>query len=167
MKISELYGKQVLSCDKKKSGYVLGVSCIGNKIAFLLCFDEHEREFYVDVNNITKMGEKIIYEDAAAKLKYAKLLRLGKAGYSESGKFIGHLEDCEVKGFDIKRAYIGNRKIDFARLVCGDIVIIKDRLADKNCAPAQEKELQQKEPRQKEPQPPHELLIDAVLGNGL
>jgi hypothetical protein len=147
MKISELYGKRVESGNGKRVGYVLGAACEGNKITFILCCDEHEREFYVDVNNITHIGESVVFEDAKTKLKRAKILRLGKAGYLENGNFLGTLKDCEVSGFDIKRAYIGSRSFPFSRLICGDIVIVK-------------------KPEQKEKTtPPHELLIDAVLGN--
>lgn len=144
MKISELYGKQVESEDGKTKGYVLGVSCDGDRIEFLLCSDQNEKEFFIEVGCIKSVGEKIIYEDALSKLKRTRLLRLGKASYNGSGKFMGHFEDCECNDFVLQTAVIGKKKYDFNRLICGDVILIKD------------KDRAEKLPA------PHEMFIEAI-----
>lgn len=163
MKISELYGKEVESLDKKKSGYVLGVSCDKDKIEFLLCCDEKEREFFIDVNSIASVGQKIIYEDADARKQRAKLLRLGKAGYSQKGKFMGHLCDCEVSGFMIKSAYIGKKKYSYDRLICGDVIIISEESAQKSeNEKTEEMSSPLSERKQDAPDTPHSMFISAM-----
>jgi hypothetical protein len=42
------------------------------------------------------------------------------------------MSDCEIQNFCVKTAFIGKRKINFGRITCGDINIVKDvQSADK------------------------------------
>jgi hypothetical protein len=134
MKISELYGMRIYTTDKKKSGYVLGACCEGNKIKFLLCSDESEREFLVDADKITHVDECITYEDGKQKITKLNVIRLGRGSYSESGKYLGILSDLELNNFAIKNAIIGRKKYNFNRLVMGDINIVKSSEKDKSFA---------------------------------
>jgi hypothetical protein len=152
MKISELYGKEIISSNNKRRGYVLGVNLQGDRVAFLYCCDENEREFYVDVNYIISIGEKIVYDDIAARIKRATRLRLGSSTFGLNGRYIGTFYDCEMENYTIKRAYVGGKSYPFSRLVCGDIVLVKDKADGKATTKAANISA-----------PPHELLIDAVL----
>jgi hypothetical protein len=134
MKISELYGKVVVSSDKKRNGWVLGICCEGDKIMFLLCCDEGEREFFINVANIICIDDKIIFEDEQSKLKRTTILRLGKAGYSEGGKFLGYLKEVEGKNFTLTNAKLGTKKYPFSRLVFGDVIIVKGEKVENQLA---------------------------------
>ena len=70
-----LYGKKTESTDGK-SGYVISVNASNGKIVCFTCADENEKEFTIDVKNIVKIGDKIIYEDREHTLKNAKPVRL-------------------------------------------------------------------------------------------
>ena len=60
MKISEIYGKKVESTSGK-TGYVVSCNGVAGKLVCLLCADEDENEFYIDVKNIVSIGSKIIF----------------------------------------------------------------------------------------------------------
>ena len=125
MKISELYGKRVISTAGKE-GYVISVNATGGKILCLVCADEGEREFTVDFKNILAFGESVIYEDRQSVLAASVPVRLGRAGFDERGNYLGQLEDFTFKGEKLKSAKIGKKNYPAEGLILGDIVIVKD-----------------------------------------
>lgn len=140
MKLSDLYGMTVESEDKKQSGTVIGINLRDHRVKYLRCCDGEEREFLVDVEAVRELGEKIVYagtkkiltEDNARAQNGA--IALGRAVYSESGKFLGHLQDVECNGFTLRSAFAGDKKYAARRLVFGDAVIVKG--AKKRIPPA-------------------------------
>ncbi|MDE5728681.1 MAG: hypothetical protein K2I20_00700 [Clostridia bacterium] len=123
MKISELYGKKVES-TAGKIGYVVSCNGAAGKLVCLLCADEDENEFFVDVKNILSVGSKIIFEDRETAIKAAKPIRLGRAGFNEAGKYLGNLTDLDFKGTKIQRAKIGKRNYPAEKLFMGDVIIV-------------------------------------------
>lgn len=124
MKISEIYGKRVESTTGKR-GYVIAVKANGNKLECLICADENENEFTVDINNVLKFGEAIIFNDRESAIKSALPLRLGRASFDESGKYLGNLEEYLFEGNTLLKAKIGKKNYPAEELVCGDAVIVK------------------------------------------
>lgn len=124
MKISEIYGKRVES-TAGKSGYVIAIKANGQILECLICADENENEFTVDINNIVKFGEVIIFNDRESAIKSALPIRLGRAGFDECGKYLGNLEEYLFEGNTILKAKIGKKNYPAEGLVCGDAVIVK------------------------------------------
>lgn len=124
MKISIFYGKEVES-TQGRTGYVLSVLANGGKLECLLCADGEENEFYVDVRNIVKIGEKIIYEDRESAMKEAEPVRLGRAGFDENGRYLGVLEELTLTDNRLRTAKIGKKNYPAEGLTCGDIVIVR------------------------------------------
>lgn len=125
MKISELYGKKVES-TAGKSGYVVSCNGAAGKLVCLLCADEEENEFYIDVKNILSVGSKIIFEDRETAIKTSKPIRLGRAGFNEAGKYLGNLSDLDFNGTKIQRAKIGKRNYPAEKLFMGDVIIVPE-----------------------------------------
>ncbi len=123
MKISEIYGKKVES-TAGKSGYVVSCNGTAGKLVCLLCADENENEFFVDVKNIISVGSKIIFEDRETAIKSAKPIRLGRAGFDENGKYLGNLSDLSFNGTQIKQAKIGKKNYPAEKLFMGDVIIV-------------------------------------------
>lgn len=126
MNVSLLYGKKTESTDGK-SGYVISVNASNGKIVCFTCADENEKEFTIDVKNIVKIGDKIIYEDREHTLKNAKPVRLGRAGFDEYGNFLGCVEDFTFSGQKLLKVKIGRKSHLAEELVYGDVVIVKNR----------------------------------------
>ena len=124
MKISEFYGKKVESTAGKR-GYVISVNARAGKVECLVCADEDENEFAVDINYIKSIGDKIIYEDRESAIKASKPLRLGCAGFDEQGNFLGKLEDCTFSKNKLLKAKIGKKNYPAEGLQLGDIAIVK------------------------------------------
>lgn len=124
MKISELYGKTVRSTAGKR-GYVIAVKANGNKLECLVCADENENEFTVDINNVIKFGDTVIFNDRESAMKSATSVRLGRASYDESGKYLGNLEEYHFEGNTLLKAKIGKKNYSAEELTCGDAVIVK------------------------------------------
>ena len=59
MKISEIYGKKVESTSGK-TGYVVSCNGAAGKLVCLLCADEDENEFYIDVKNIVSDRKSVV-----------------------------------------------------------------------------------------------------------
>ena len=125
MKVSELIGKQVLGTEGRQ-GYVISVNAEGAKIEYLLCADEGEREFIVDIENITQAGEIIAFEEKKSVKSHAAPLRLGRACFDERGIYLGVLEDYSFFGDRIKNARIGKKNYPAEGIIAGDIVIVKN-----------------------------------------
>lgn len=125
MKLSKLYGMQIASEDKKTRGYILGITCAGDKIDGYICCDQSENEFYAKAENLKFRGESAVFSSTGNPAENAYALRLGRAAYDESGKFLGLLEDCLFKGDRIETACIARKKYSFSSLAVGDIVILK------------------------------------------
>lgn len=123
MKVSEFFGKRVLSTSGKE-GYVISVNASGKNL-YLLCADDSEREFAVDVKSVKSVGTKIVYEDGESQIISSVPLRLGRAGYDEDGRFLGVLEDFTLTGGQIKSAKIGKKTYPAEALILGDVVIVK------------------------------------------
>lgn len=126
MKLSEIYGKMVLSTAGKE-GYVLSVNAAGVKIVSLVCADEREREFTVDFKNVLKAGEKIIFIESEEKSTGVPV-RLGKACFDEKGGYLGNLHDFTFFGDRLKTAKIGNKNYPAEGLINGDVIIVKQFL---------------------------------------
>ena len=72
MKVSDLYGKKIESTAGKK-GYIISVNANAGRLECLICADEDENEFAVDINSIVSVeNNKIIYEDRESAIKAAK-----------------------------------------------------------------------------------------------
>ena len=126
MKISQLYGKKIESSNKKKCGYILGISHTGDRIDGYICCNESENEFFADSSAARFIGDRAIVLKTDKAAKRGARLKLGHAVYSEDGKFLGHVEDYTVKGNKIIYAHVGRRKLDFGRLSFGDVAILKN-----------------------------------------
>lgn len=125
MKLSKLYGMQIISEDKKRRGYILGISCVGNNIDGFFCSDQYENEFYAKADNLKIKGETAIFASTGTPAENAYSLKLGRAVYGENGKAVGLLDDCIFKGNAIATALISRKKYAFSSLTVGDIVILK------------------------------------------
>lgn len=124
MNISEIYGKKVVSTAGKK-GYVVSVNASEEAIEGLICADENEDEFTVDVKNIIKYGNEIVFEDRESAVKRAKPLRLGRVSYTVEGKYLGLVEEYILKGNKIAGVKIGSKRYPASSVVFGDAVIVK------------------------------------------
>lgn len=124
MKISEIYGKTVKSTTGKR-GYVIAVKVNREKLECLVCADDDENEFTVDINNVVKFGDMIIFNDRESAIKSAVPLRLGRASFDECGKYLGNLEEYLFEGNTLLKAKIGKKNYPAEELVCGDAVIVK------------------------------------------
>lgn len=124
MNVSLLYGKKVLSTEGRK-GYVISVNAAKGKIECLTCADEDENEFYIDMKNVLKIGDAILFEDRDKAIKTAKPIRLGRASYDDAGIYLGNLEDVSCSGKRILRVKIGKKNYNPNELVYGDVVIAK------------------------------------------
>lgn len=124
MKISEIYGKTVTGTDGK-TGYVISVNAYKNTVVCLVCADEDENLFTIDVKNILSVGETIVYEDRQSAINSAVPVRLGKAGFDEGGKYLGSLQDISLKDYKLVSAKIGKKNYPAEGLVSGDIIIVK------------------------------------------
>ena len=124
MKISEIYGKTVESTAGKR-GYVITVKANGDRLECLVCADEDENEFTVDVNNIVKYGETIIFNDRESAIKSAIPIQLGRASFDECGKYLGNLNEYSFEGNTLLKAKIGKKNYPAGELICGDAVIVK------------------------------------------
>ncbi len=125
MNVSELYGKQTLSADGKKTGCVLGLCENGGEIKYLVCCDGEEREYRIAAENVLTVGDKIIFENGKCPYKQCAPIRLGVPAFTEAGKYIGTLSDFICAGFKIKYAVIGEKKYPIQRIEYGDAVIVK------------------------------------------
>lgn len=125
MKISQLYGKKIEGADKKRCGYILGISCIGDKIEGYICCNERESEFFAAWADVRFAGDGAMVLKTGKENKKASRLRLGQAVYSEEGKFLGHTEDFTAKGERLTCAHVGKKKYAFNRLILGDVIILK------------------------------------------
>ncbi len=124
MKISEIYGKTVESTTGKK-GYVISIRANADKLECLVCADENENEFLIDINNVIKFGDRIIFNDRESAMKAAAPIRLGRAGFDEYGKYLGTLEEYLFEDDTLLKAKIGKKNYPAEELVCGDAVIVK------------------------------------------
>ena len=124
MNVSMLYGKKVLSTEGRK-GYVISVNAAAGKIECLTCADEDENEFFVDMKNVLKIGDTILFEDRERAIKAAKPIRLGRASYDDGGIYLGNLEDMSYSGKRILRVKIGKKSYSPTELIYGDVVIAK------------------------------------------
>ncbi|MDE7087409.1 MAG: PRC-barrel domain-containing protein [Clostridia bacterium] len=125
MKASQIYGTKIESADGKTKGYILGISCAEDKIEGYICCNQQENEFFAESAGVKFSEEKITFTLTGKENKNCYRLRLGRAVYTESGKFVGNVEDFVFKGDRITCALIGKRKYPFHRLVIGDAVILK------------------------------------------
>ena len=124
MKISELFGKIAESTTGKR-GYVLGVKALASKIVCLVCADEDEREFVVDIKNVNSIADKIIYEDRDQTIKKAREICLGRASFDGEGNFLGNLEEITFSGNKLVKAKIGKKAYAIDELSCGDAIIVR------------------------------------------
>ncbi len=127
MKLSDYYGKRVYDKNDGRSGYILEVFADGTSIAGFLCADEAEREFYA-VPCGAKVDDRVIF--TAAHGKKAVKLALGRACFSEEGKFLGCLKEAVCRGLTVVSAKIGTKTYPAGRLVLGDAVIVKTASAE-------------------------------------
>lgn len=123
--ITSLYGKAVES-TAGKTGYVISVNAGSGKIQCLICADENENEFAVDVRNIVSVANKIIYEDRESAINDSVPVRLGIPGYDLNGAYLGALKDITLKGDVLGAAIIGKKKYSAADVSLGDAAIVKN-----------------------------------------
>ncbi|MDE6558187.1 MAG: hypothetical protein K2K39_03665, partial [Clostridia bacterium] len=127
MKISQIFGADVELKDKKKRGYVMGVTCIEDVISGYICCDESENEFFADGLGARFTNGKLRALTCGKKSKKHRPLLLGRALYSEDGKFLGHVDDFTVKADRIIYAHCGNRKYPYSNVVFGDVAVLKNQ----------------------------------------
>ncbi len=138
MKISGLYGKRAISSDKKLSGTILGISCIGDKIEGFICCDESEREFFA-LSEGARCGKDIMrFEKTGKESGKGFRLRLGLPVYTSSGKFLGNLEECTARGNVIIGVRCKKTQYPFGKLAFGDVVILK---CEEDCAKDEAKDM--------------------------
>lgn len=125
MKLSKLYGTEISSEDKKRRGYILGVSCVGERIDGFFCCDNSDKEFFAKAENFKLKGESVTFVSTGKPAENSHSLKLGRAVFTENGGLVGLLDDCVFEGEIIKTACIGKKKYDFSHLTIGDIIIIK------------------------------------------
>ncbi len=124
MKVSDFCGK-IIESTAGKRGYVISVNARAGKVVCLVCADENERKFRVDINSVISFKEKIIFEDGGTAEKNSLPLRLGRACFDESGKYLGVLEDFILTKDRITGAKIGKKRYPAESLAMGDVVIVK------------------------------------------
>lgn len=124
MKISEIYGK-IIESTAGKRGYVLKIMACRGSIEGLVCADEEEREFVVDMKTVVSIADKIIYEDRESAIKRARELSLGRASFDEEGNYLGNLEEFTFSGNKLLKAKIGKKNYSPSELSCRDAVIVK------------------------------------------
>ncbi len=131
MNVSKLFGKKTESTSGKK-GYVISVNGGNGKVECLVCADEDENEFIVDMKDVVMFGEKIIYQDRTDAFKNARPLLIGRSCFDDRGNYLGEVEDYAFKGNKLLSAKIGKKNYPADELICGDVVIIskKKRLSD-------------------------------------
>ena len=126
MNVSDFFGKKVVSTSGK-AGYVISVNGGAGRIECLVCADEDEKEFFIDVKNVLSVGDKVVFEDRQSAMKAAKPLRLGRAGFDEKGTYLGEVEDYVFKGNKLIKAKIGKKNYPADELTCGDVIIVKGK----------------------------------------
>lgn len=129
MKLSQLYGKMITDESGRVRGTILGVCFKDGRIDGVMCCDERENDFFVQGDDATFKGEEITMTRKRKTPKNAEQLRLGRAVYSDDGKFLGYMEDVTLQGKQLKHACVGRKKYDFSRLSLGDVVIVKSEAA--------------------------------------
>lgn len=126
MKLSELFGKTVLS-DEGRRGYVLGVNVLDGRLAYLRCADEEEREFVIETGDILSVGKEIVFRDFKSVKKKSTPLSLGKACYDLFGRYLGYLKEVEFKNNRLFRLKIGSKNYAADTVTIGDAIIIDER----------------------------------------
>lgn len=124
MKISSVYGKEVLSTEGRR-GYVISVHGEGGKLGCFICADENEREFILDIDDVVKFGETIIFRESERRTVPMAAVRLGRPVFDEKGIYLGALEDFTFNGNRLTNAKIGKKNYPAEGLICGDAVILK------------------------------------------
>ena len=127
MKISELYGKEIICTNGKRKGIILGVINERDEIRWIVCCYEDEKRFFVSAESVITLSGTAQFTKAAKAQKKTASLRLGKAVYNCNGVFCGYLEDCVLSGLKITHAVVNGKKIPFNDVISGDVCLLKDR----------------------------------------
>ena len=125
MKASQIFCMQIASEDKKKRGYILAISCVKDMIEGYICCDERETEFFAESAGTKFLNTSATFSVTGKENKKGYRLKLGVPLYSDSGKFLGYIDDFTFKGNRIAFAHTGKRKFAFDRLVLNDVAILK------------------------------------------
>lgn len=125
MKASEIYCMKISGKDKKTRGYILSISCVKDMIEGYICCDERENEFFAESAGVKFSNNAAIFSVTGRENKKGYRLKLGVPLYSDSGKFLGYIDDFTFKGNRIASAHVGKRKFAFDRLVLNDVAILK------------------------------------------
>ncbi len=129
MKLSELFGKTIESVDKKIRGVILGISCVEDRIDGYICCDERENEFFAESLGSRLGGNQATFARTGKASRQAQSFRLGRAVFSDGGKYLGRIEDCTVRANAITKVHVGKRKYSPEQLIFGDVVIVKSGAA--------------------------------------
>lgn len=124
MKVSDICGKAIESSDGKR-GYVISVNAADGVVKCLLCADENENEFFVDVENVKISGSGLVYYDRESEIMNSTPIRLGRPVYDDEGKFLGTLTDFSFAKNRPAAAHVGNKKYPAANIAYGDVIIVK------------------------------------------
>lgn len=127
MKLSQVFGKPVES-STGRSGYVISVNAVGNKITSLTCADRDEVEFDIPAKNIKSIKDVVTYSYGGRRGADEKSVRLGKPVFDCEGNYVGKLTDISAEKNTITYVYVGNRKFSAEDVICGDAVIIKNSI---------------------------------------
>ncbi len=124
MKVSEICGRIIKSASGK-TGYVISVNEFAGKPCCLVCADENEREFTVDIKDVSMERGEMIYADRAYLAKHSVPIRLGKPVYDTEGKFLGTLTDYTFQPQKEGFACVGRKKYPAADVANGDVMIVR------------------------------------------
>lgn len=134
MKASQIFCTNISSKDKKKRGYIMSVSCVKDMIEGYICCNEHENEFFAESAGCEFSNGAATFLVTGKENKKGYRLKLGIPLYSDSGKFLGHIDDFTVKNNRLLYAHSGKRKFAFDRLIIGDVAILKNDVAQAEIA---------------------------------
>lgn len=126
MKLSQLYGTQIESKDKKIRGYILGITCVKDTIDGYICCNERQKQFFARGENCTLKKGVLRFDETGKRAENSAILRLNRAVFAKNGKFVGILQDCTVQKNNIVSATVSRRKIPFKRIIVGDVFILDD-----------------------------------------
>ncbi|MCD8373371.1 MAG: PRC-barrel domain-containing protein [Clostridia bacterium] len=125
MKLSEIYGKELINLNGEACGYVRGVYAADGKIEYLACADGEENEFDVDFKDVKFIGGRLIFNDRRDIKRKSRALRLGAPAYTKDGEYTGYVKEITVENGNIKNYVIGGKRYSPSLLSVGDAAIIR------------------------------------------
>lgn len=130
MQISTVIGKQVLSPQGEKLGYVINAYPARDmkSLAALQCADEDEEEYFLPAKNVVSYGDALIANKARQNTANGIASPVGNAVYSHTGELLGAVDDL-LLGDGGEALFIVHRDgtknaYPFSRVSVGDTLIV-------------------------------------------